>query len=110
MARPSFFEDNELEIEISALEIKNVCDQFFSGRVVIFSVPNQVGSYELALGSQSITLFDPKGNLNTIIANGTLEIQSIDATDGDSVTGRIVGESNDDNFVDGNFTIVYCPE
>ncbi len=111
IAGPSPFEEGMLSIEISDMEFEDICDEFILGGLrVLFSIPNEVGTYELDFGTQTITLFDPDGSLNVIVVDGTVEIQTIDATEGGSVTGRIVGESDDENFVNGNFTATYCPE
>lgn len=111
IAEPSPFEEGRLSIEIAESMVEDVCAEFFlEGLRVLFSVPNEVGTYELDFGNQTITLFDPDGNVNIVVIDGVVEIQTIDDTEGGSVTGRIVGDSDDENFVNGNFTVTYCPE
>ena len=92
-------------------ELVNICDEFIlSGLRVFFSLPKEVGVYELAFGSQSITLFDPAETLNIIIVDGAVEILSVDLQEGGTVTGRIIGESDAQSFINGNFTAIYCQQ
>jgi len=112
LAEVASFEDNAIDIEITDLTVDDVCDEFFiEGLRLFFDVPDAVGTYELGIDTEeSITLYDPEGSLNIIVLEGTIEILTIDATEGGTVTGRIDGRSDDENFVNGNFTVTYCPE
>jgi hypothetical protein len=73
--------------------------------VVMTIVPDAVGLYELG-PSQTVTIFD--GVTNYIVQSGAVEILSIDKP-GQVVTGRIDAEWDDNNYVNGNFTIKFCP-
>lgn len=74
---------------------------------VIFIVPNNSGTYELGY-SLALTLYNKNENCNYVTTDGTIEIISIDTT-GNTVSGRIAATFDDNNTVNGNFTIAYCP-
>ena len=103
------FEETEISVELTGLEITDICDEFFiEGLRLFFSVPNEVGLYRLGRNEYSITLFDPEETLNIIALDGAIEIETIDARDGGSVTGRILGVVDEGNVVNGNFNADYC--
>ncbi|MDA0196784.1 MAG: hypothetical protein O2887_17150 [Bacteroidetes bacterium] len=111
-AEISPFDAGKLSIDMTAEAVTDPCNTFFfEGLRVFFSVTNEVGLYEFALdfnnpdASQTITLYDPDGSLNTIITEGALEILTITSTE---VTGRIDGRYDDDNYVNGDFTVPFC--
>jgi hypothetical protein len=110
------FDSNEFSLDLydDSETFTDPCELFGFGDFVnvFFSVPNAVGLYELSIDfsggneSRTVTLFNPETVLNIIATEGAVEILSISDTE---LTGRIdvrAGES----FVNGNFTVVFCPE
>lgn len=89
----------------------DACSDFLDGDRVIFSVPMKIGVFPLKFsftdleGSQTVTLFDDETSMNNIATSGAIEILSISST---SVTGRIDATSDDDNTINGNFTVSFC--
>jgi hypothetical protein len=71
-------------------------------------LPETEGLVELSLGGQTFTLYDESENMNFICAEGAIEILEIDPV-GFTVTGRVDARSDDDNHVNGNFTMAYAP-
>lgn len=94
-------------------EINEVCSFFGFGNEVsaFFSIPAEVGLYELSLnfsyGGQTVTLFNPDGTVNNIASIGAVEILTVTETE---VTGRMDATLDAENTVNGNFTAVFCPE
>ena len=111
-AEVSFFDSEQLSIEMTNQNTEDVCDAFsLDGNTVLFSVMNAVGLYEICFkldgsgSDQTITLFD--GTTNNIVTSGAVEILTITDTE---VTGRIDGRFDDNNFVNGNFSVPLCGE
>ncbi len=107
-AEDSFFEEGNLSIEMTNETYDNPCDEFLlDGLKVFFDIEAQVGLKELkfAEDGQTITLFNPATSLNIILVEGAVEILSITTSE---VSGRIDGRSDEDNFINGNFTVPYC--
>jgi len=106
-AEPSSSMPNQLSIEMVNEEIIDPCSQFFFDQEqIFFSVPNQLGLYQLDLQSQTVTFFIPPGS-NFIAGEGAIEIQSIDTSNG-IVTGRMDVRANDNTSANGNFTLEFC--
>jgi len=110
----SFFEDDQLSIDLyHSDEPEDACDVLNSDFVyAFFTIPDEVGIYELFLDlenfeGQTVTLFNPDGTLNNIATEGAVELTSITDTE---VSGRIDARMDDDNFINGNFTVEFCPE
>lgn len=104
--------NGELSIELfSSLETESGCDIFFGEySSIFFDTPNEIGIKELSFDfssfdGQTITLFDPDGNVNIIATEGALEIVSITET---TVSGKIDARAGDGDFVNGNFTATFC--
>lgn len=98
----------------SSEEITDICDFFGFGNEVsvFFTIPAEVGLYELSLdlssfSGQTVTLFNPDGAVNSIASTGAVEILTITETE---VTGRMDATLDGNNTVNGNFTAVFCPE
>lgn len=83
-------------------------------RIVEIAVPAEVGLYKLNntdipgllvfLRDNGVTI---GGNPFTAIAEkGAVEILSISET---GLTGRVDARSSSDNYVNGNFTVTFCP-
>jgi len=88
-------------------DITDPCNQFFFDQEqIFFSIPNQVGLYQLDFQTQTVTFFVPPGT-NFIAAEGAVEILSIDSTNG-IVTGRMDVTANENTFANGNFTLTFC--
>jgi hypothetical protein len=92
-------------------ESENPCDEFVmmgdDGFSVIFSDEPKPGKTNFGLSTQNITLVDSNKDpiMNTIVTSGWIEYTKIEAG---SVSGKIIGRYNDDNFINGNFTIPRC--
>ena len=56
-------------------------------------------------GSRTVTLFDDEEVMNVIATEGAVEITSVTDT---HVTGRIDARADEDNFINGNFTVPLC--
>lgn len=112
----SSFEEGELSIDLyhSDEEITDICDFFGFGEEVsvFFSIPAEVGIYELfidfeSFDGQTVTLFNPDGAVNNIASIGAVEILSITDT---QVKGRMDATLDGESTVNGNFTANFCPE
>lgn len=110
-AEESFFFDDQMSIELIQEEIEQACGLFYSlESSVFFSVPYEEGLFELNLSgttSQTVTLYVPDETLNIIATGGAVEILSISETE---ISGRIDARYDEDNFINGNFTIPFCTE
>ncbi|MBL7840746.1 MAG: hypothetical protein JNJ75_11430 [Cyclobacteriaceae bacterium] len=105
-----------LSVNLMLTQVDGACGNFsVEGDEVFFFVPNAVGLYKLSfdLGSfdgQVVTLYDDDDGgpdpINVIATKGAIEILTITDTE---VTGRIDARADKDNFVNGNFTVSFCP-
>jgi len=113
-AKKSPFEDNYLSLSFYTMESDSPCNDWnLKGNRAMCSVPNKVGIYELKFGfdgeeSQTITLYHEASQMNNIATEGAIEITLIDIENG-VVKGKIDAKADDKNFVNGNFTLTYCP-
>lgn len=102
-----------LSVNLMLAQVDGACRNFsIEGDQVLFTVPNAVGVYKLNfdLGSfsgQVVNLFDTETTLNTFATKGAIEILTVTDTE---VTGRIDARADKDNYVNGNFTVSFCPE
>lgn len=102
-----------LSVNLMLTQVDGACETFsVEGDQVLFTVPNEVGVYKLNfdLGSfsgQVVNLFDTETTLNTFATKGAIEILTVTDTE---VTGRIDARADKDNYVNGNFTVSFCPE
>lgn len=108
----SYFDSTELDFEITSVTSNDPCsDNFLSQDVILFSIPDSVGLYELSLdftgNSQTVTLYDSGTEMNNIATSGALEITKIDKVNG-IVEGRMDATADSKNFVNGNFSITFC--
>ena len=87
------------------------CDIMPEGDRVFFSFPLFAGLHILKLdfndleNSRTVTLFDTEETMNVIATEGAVEITSITET---HVTGRIDARADEDNFINGNFSVPLC--
>lgn len=87
------------------------CDILADGDRTMFSFPRYAGLHILKFdyndveNSRTVTLFDDEETMNVIATQGAVEITSITDTE---VKGRIDARADDDNFVNGNFTVPLC--
>lgn len=71
---------------------------------VMFSVPKEVGVYDLGLSQgQTVTIY--AGGTNYICVEGAVEIVSVTDTE---IVGKLNAKSDNDNYVNGNFTVTLC--
>lgn len=105
---------DNFSIELMLDQTDSPCDVFAfpDGDLVMFTIPNVVGLYKLKFslsgGSdlRTATLFDSEETLNIIATEGAIEILTITASE---VTGRLDVRSDDNNYINGNFTVSLCP-
>ncbi|MEQ9404929.1 MAG: hypothetical protein RIM99_15160 [Cyclobacteriaceae bacterium] len=108
--------ENELFIKLydDSETFTDPCDALGLGEFVnvFFSIPKEVGLYELTASfsideeGQTVTLFNPATFLNIVASDGAVEILTITA---EQITGRIDARLDND-FVNGNFTAIFCSE
>jgi hypothetical protein len=103
----------QLWIELTLAQSGEICSLVPEGDMVFFFVPNAVGVYKLKFDlsgnsddSQTATLFDEDDFGNFIATEGAIEIISITATE---VIGRIDARCDGESYVNGNFTVSFCP-
>ena len=72
---------------------------------LLLSVPTALGDYPLGL-DMSATFYDPNTNDNLIATQGHLVVDALTST---TISGGAVIEFNDDNHVNGRFSITICP-
>jgi hypothetical protein len=107
-AEVNSFDETKLSIDLGSNKVNDPCGfGATSGLRVFFSIKKELGLKELSSSTegQTITMYDPEGSLNTISSEGAVELLTITAT---QVTGRIDAQFDDDNFVNGNFTVLLC--
>lgn len=86
----------------------SVCEVDLEGNYIYFGAPKKVGVYKLKGGNERIFLVMNNNHTASFDANkGAIEILSITET---QVTGRIDARFNGNNFVNGNFTVSFCPD
>jgi len=101
-----------LSVNLMLTQADGACETFsVEGDQVFFTVPNEVGVYKLkfdlsTFSGQTVTLFDTETVLNTIATEGAIEILTITDTE---VTGRVDARYDKTNYVNGNFTVSFCP-
>ena len=105
------FDQNRLFMNIYEESSTDICNDFPSGNLVLFSIPNSRGYIELKVGdfntSQTVTLYDDSSIENIIATQGAIEILTIDL-DNKIVTGRMDVRTLTGDFMNGNFTLDYC--
>lgn len=109
-ARDSPFNEEMLSIKLfdQNEDIADICIFFEAGNEVsvLFDIPNEVGFYELALGSRTVTLYNPDTERNSLAVFGAVEILNITST---QVTGRIDAQADSQSQINGYFTVELCP-
>ncbi len=104
-------DDSEIYIDMFKDVDGEGCGSIPEGNQVFFYVPNKVGVYKLKFdlnnleASQTITLFEDEGVMNSIAAEGVIEITAITET---TISGRIDAKVDAENNVNGNFTVNIC--
>jgi hypothetical protein len=104
---------NDLSIDLMLDQSEPPCEifGFGDGDLVFFTIPKAVGLYKLKFSlsggtdNQTATLFDIEETLNVIATEGAIEILSITST---TVTGRLDVRADNDNFINGNFSVALC--
>ena len=111
-AEVSPFDSTLIMVSVTDLPYDNPCGEYLMGNKVTFSLLPEVGVYDLKLDlegddTQSLTLYHAETAMNIGVFDGKIEITKVDVDNG-IVEGRVVAEYDDDNFVNGNFSVVYC--
>ena len=85
----------------------NICSasNAAKGNFILFGGEPAVGLYEL--GSSKTVTFVVGGNENLVSTQGAYEILTVDTVD-NTITGRMDVTYDDNNSVNGNFTMTYC--
>ena len=102
------WEEGELSIELIQDEAEDICNYWGSEDKVMFSIPEELGSYELSFGTHSATLVDFRDGeapMNYIAVAGLIEIEEITET---QVKGRLDVQADGSTFVNGNFIADRC--
>jgi hypothetical protein len=93
--------------EIDTVDVNRMCGFAFYGttRECYFSIPKKVGIHKL-YNNQSVTFVT--GEINVALPRaikGEIEIISISDT---QLVGKIDAKESDANYINGNFTVVFC--
>jgi hypothetical protein len=82
----------------------DICTDFIIGEtLVLLYLPKGTGTYQLS-NSRTITLASNSNNY--VATSGIIEITSADSS---QVVGKIAACFDGDNYVNGSFTLTYCP-
>ncbi len=114
-AEVSVWDSTLLDLSFHVDSSDDPCNDWqLQGNKIIGTVPNAVGLYPFNFDfsgddNMTITLFHSETSMNIIATEGAIEITLIDIANG-VVEGRVATTVDDDNFVNGNFSIIYCPE
>lgn len=113
-ARKNPFDSSQFSLELLEETVEDDCPVLSGSNLprVFFSIPANVGLYELRLSSggersQTLTLFEPSQTLNTIASQGAIEILTVADS---QITGRIDARFDENNFINGNFLVTVCIE
>ena len=98
----------DLDIDLYAEDVDECAFASTDLPQIMFSVPNEVGDYELYLqglfDGRTATFFVPPSN-NIIATNGLIQVRAVSATE---VTIGLVIDGGDGNFLSGTFTTPIC--
>lgn len=113
-ARKDFYEKDKMTINLYQSASTDPCNEIsIDGLKVFFTVPMEVGLYDLNSTQQSevqlVNMYDPEGFNNFVASKGAIEITAIDTSVG-TVEGKIDASALDDNSVNGNFIVDYCTD
>ena len=107
--RASLDQDGEFSISLFGEDSDTPCTYAaFDEDKIIFDLPDEVGSFQLGLGSLTVTLVEDRGDeapMNYIATSGTVETLELSDTE---LVGRMVVEADDANWMNGNFTLPIC--
>lgn len=112
-AEVDFWDSTDITIDLFNTDTFSVCDAFISQATkVIATLPKELGVREFKFSfsdpaAQTATLiyYEETTPFNIIAIDGAIELMSI----GDSViTGRIDAYVDEDNYVNGVFTLDFC--
>ena len=107
--RASLDQDGEYSVSLFSEDTDTPCIHAgFDENKIICDLPDEVASFQLGLGSLTVTLVEDRGDeapMNYIAATGTVEILEIGDTE---LVGRMDIEADDENWVNGNFTLPLC--
>lgn len=110
------FDESRVDITIGGELVSEPCSYSYDGPVVSFIVLKEVGTYTLdedwvsdASVGQYLVYLHPNGNSDPddfiIVSDGAIEILSVTS---ESISGRVNARYDDQNFVNGSFTVNYC--
>lgn len=102
----SFLSDEEQFFAVLFAESYDACVSLEpEGPQLIVAIPTTPGTYEFS--SMLNMTFVPSAGENLITGNGGVIVDEVTDT---TVTGGLYGKFDDDNEVDGNFTLTICTE
>lgn len=107
VARPSAMDPDRLSISLYGIPVEDPCGFNFPEQQVMTSVPTRLGETILGEGEPmaTVTFYNSADNSNLISLDGRIEITSYDAQ---QVSGRIVSVYDDQNQVNGIFSVTMC--
>lgn len=103
-ARQDYFEQSKMRIQMYSDTAYCFGAPFTDG--VIVTLPKSTGLY-LFTSSQTGTIYQYPGTNLGVYEKGAIEILTYDTVQG-IVTGRIDIKYDNDNYVNGNFSLIYC--
>ena len=102
-------QDGEYSISLFGEESDTPCTYAaFDEDKIIFDLPDEVGSFQLGLGTFTVTLVEDRGDeapMNYIATSGTVETLELSDTE---LGGRMLVEADEANWMNGNFSLPIC--
>lgn len=101
-----------LSADFSNKLIPDPCAVFITGNKLIGNIPLTVGIHELNLNASlfsgyTFTIYDTVDNINYIATKGAVEVLTISETE---ITGQMDIRYDNENFVNGKFSIERCDQ
>lgn len=109
------YEDGKVEdvevafnIELLLTQPAPACENpgFGIGNQVYFTLPRSAGLFELSPNGHTVTIFNISSAQTFVATQGAVEIIS---ASGSFLFGRIDARFDDGNFVNGSFSVPFCP-
>lgn len=101
----SFLSDADSVFAVFSGAAFAACVDNVDGPQLLTSLPRAPGVVELGFSSQQTVTFSPESGENLAATDGAIRIDEVSDT---AISGAIVAEYDDDNAVDGVFTITVC--
>ena len=101
-------EDNEFLVRLYAEAAADPCSLQTEVNKILLTMPNQIGPYELSLGTNTVTLVEERDDdapMNYISVQGVVELYELGD---DSLSAGMAVMANDNSWVNGQFDITIC--